>query len=196
MVNNNTVWQLENAPFSERSLEEVFERGETQHDQESGYTRLSAHVYPATLRAIAFGLRGRISGGKPAVYRLTTKLGAARLRALDETQLVEDRKLSLQSEATSILDLTAAFAPQVFLIRDRILVARGQRENINLFGWVNGLLGDLSSIYDLSLSQVAAVSVIAGFASSTEWIRNDVSTGCCRELDRFRAFLTNWVHEY
>ena len=193
MVNNNTVWQLEDAPFSERSLEEVFERSETKHDQESGNTRLSAHGYPAVLRAIAFGLRGRTSGGKSAVYRLTTKLGAARLRALDETQLVEERKLAVQSEATSILDRTAAFAPQVFLVRDPILVARGQRENINTFGWVYGLIGDLASIYDLSMSQVAAMSVMAGFANSVEWVRNDVATACLGELTRFRASLTRWL---
>ena len=193
MSNDTTAWEFEEtpAPLHEQSLEEVFERGETHHDQESGYVRVCAHGYPAMLQAVAFGLSGQVNLGKPAVYRLTTKLGAARLRALVETGLVEHVKQSLQA-GSDILDLNQAFAPHKFHFRQRILVAGPtRRENVNAFGWVQGLMGDLATIFDLSMSEIATLSVIAGFAHSTELVREDVAMDCWGELNRFRSFLAN-----
>jgi len=190
MVNSNISPETEETPppLHERSLEQVFEGGETQHDQESGYHRVSAHGCPGVLRAVAFGLRAQVSLGKPAVYRLTTKLGAVRLRSLVETGLVEHRKQSLQFDSP-ILELNAAFAPHKFNFREPILTLGPRRENINVFGWVHGLMGDLASIFDLSMSDVATISVMAGSAHSDEWVREDVVMACWREFDRFRSFV-------
>ena len=192
MSNGNTAWELEEAPapLREQSLEEVFRLGETSKDKQSGYERVPVHGCPTVLKAAVYSLKPRVHGSQPAAFRLVTKLGAAYLKALPETKRVDKKKLGLSDPSVPLSTYSAMHHDWEYSFQHEALLTTGTRRfNANTFGWVHGLLGDLASVLGLSMSKVAALSIVAAISRSEEWVRQDLISACQEEVMRFRFAL-------
>jgi hypothetical protein len=168
----------------------MFQRGETQTDKESGYERVPVHACPTVLKAVVYSLKPRVNDSVPNGFRLATKLGAVYLKALPETRQVDELKLTLQDPSVPLSRYTKGHQDWDYVFQQENLLTSGRRRfNVNTFGWVHGLIGDLAAIYGVSMSRVAGLALVAAVSRSDEWVRQDVVAACQEEIVSFRFCL-------
>ena len=84
------------------------------------------------------------------------------------------------------------FADETYKTEKRISI-KTNTMNCQVFGWVRGLISDISDDLGLLESTVALVGLIAGFAQSVIWVPERYGDLFIGEIYDFSDYLTNRV---
>jgi hypothetical protein len=190
-------WQVDK---ENRTLEEIVGLGQTSYDWDANDPR--KHYYHFNIyrgpewmrRLIKFGLRGKHEtlGSPSSVVRFLVKSGVIRINRLGIDILLMKRKGEICErgpEDGGMLDLNP------FSYKCRASRKTSGSIKASVFWWAGDALNRQADAYGVSVSQMAAMAMIFGVASSVSWVPAWARDIASEEVDNFISWAENLVEE-